>query len=692
MILENLIIFLSGIEEKEHYSHLIIVINSFIAFIIAIFVTIQEGTDRKFHIKTRISVTIGLSFWFLANLSWAIYSMVLHVVPPIPSIGDVLWLSAYGFLGYHLFLSFKKFRNNFNKKLIGLGVVIGIIFLTVMTSFTLSISSLENFRGISMFIVLLLYPALATLLLVFSIILQIGLRKDTHHAVPWMCDSLATLAIVIADSWFVIVVLTQNVADLWLSAVFINAHYLIMAGGLIWYSRYLTHQHETGVITKCYRTLHRRKILSIIVIPLILFIVIFTIPNPLNPFDSSSHHGHEKEISSVHAANNLEEIEIGVLLPLTGTLSSLGESGFNVLKIAFKDINDYLEKENSKYRLKLLIENTRTNPNDALEKIKLLKEENNINTVIGPASSSEIMAIKDYVDQNNIFIVGYASTSPSLAIPEDNIFRLVPDDTNQAKAISKKMWNDGIKVIIPIYRSDVYGNDLLNFTKANFENLGGLVVEGIEYDPPIGQLAASLNRINYVFWGQELITLTSKVQELSITYPLNEIGIYVISFDEIIPILSQANSHPLLEQVRWYGNEATNNKKYEQLIEHFESSIFAERTNYISPIYGFNETNNTKLDSLMKKYDLHTEKLPISFDGSYMYDSLWLTTLAKIESNNTQNVQDLKKTFINISKKYNGITGLINFNDAGDRFEPIYEFWTIEKNRDDNQLEWSKVT
>ena len=405
---------------------------------------------------------------------------------------------------------------------------------------------------------------------------------------------------------------------LWLSAVFINAHYLIMAGGLIWYSRYLTQQHETGIMTKCYRTLHRRKIVSSIVIPLIVFIVIFTIPNPLNPFDDGSHHKHEKEISVVHAASNLKEIEIGVLLPITGTLTSLGESGLDVLKIAFNDINNYLENESSKYRIKLLIENTRTNPNEALKKIKLLKEGNNINTVIGPASSSELLTIKDYANQNDIFIVGFASTSPSLAIPEDNIFRLVPDDTNQAKAISKKMWDDGIKVIIPIYRSDVYGNDLLNFTKTSFENLGGIVVEGIEYDPPIGQLAASLNRINYVFWGQELITLTSKVKELSSTYSLNEIGIYSISFDEIIPILSQANSHPLLEQVRWYGNEATNNNKYKQIIEHHESAVFAERTNYISPVYGFNETDNEKLEYLIKKYGHDTEKFPIPFDGSYI--------------------------------------------------------------------------
>ena len=690
LIFENSFIFFSGIEEKEHYSHLIIVINSLIAFIIAVFVTLQESIDKSFHFKTRISVTIGLSLWFLANLSWAIYSIVFDIVPPIPSIGDVLWLSAYGFLGYHLYLSFKKFRHNFNKKLIGAGIVSGIIFLTIMTWFTLEVSTLDNLRGISMFIVLLLYPALATLLLVFSIILQIGLRKDTHHAVPWMCDSLGTLAIVIADSWFVIVVLTQNVSALWLSAVFINAHYLIMTGGLIWYSRYLTTKHETGIITRCYMILHKRKIISVTIIPIILLTFVFIIPNSINPFQTSSHHIHEKEIGSAYASNEIEEISIGVLLPITGTLSSLGESGYNIVKIALKDINNYLDNIDSKYRIKLFVENTNTNPDEALQKIKLLKEKNNIDTVIGPASSSELMAIKDYADKNDILSVGFASTSPSLSIPNDNIFRTVPDDTNQAKAVATKLWNDGIKVIIPIYRSDIYGNDLLNFTKTNFENLGGIVEDGIKYDAPVGQFAASLNRINYVFWGQELITLNSKVEELHKTFSLNEIGVYVIAFDEVIPILSQANSHPLLEQVRWYGNEATT--KYEQIIKNYESSIFAENSEYVAPIYGFNETDNKKLESFFEKYEHYSEEDPITFDGPYLYDSLWLVTLAKVESNNTKNIQELKKTFVDLSSIYSGITGLINLNNAGDRLDAIYEFWTIQKNKDNRILEWVKIS
>ena len=98
--------------------------------------------------------------------------------------------------------------------------------------------------------------------------------------------------------------------------------------------------------------------------------------------------------------------------------------------------------------------------------------------------------MKDYADKNGILLVSPSSTAPSLAVPGDNIFRFVPDDTHQAQAISKKMWQDGVRVVVPMWRTDVYGNDLLNSTKYNFEMLGGRVVDGVGYIPRTGDFSA----------------------------------------------------------------------------------------------------------------------------------------------------------------------------------------------------------
>lgn len=62
IFLENCIIIFADIEEKEHYSHQIIVINSLIAVIIAILVLFQKGRDRDFHLKNQAFCCLRSNF------------------------------------------------------------------------------------------------------------------------------------------------------------------------------------------------------------------------------------------------------------------------------------------------------------------------------------------------------------------------------------------------------------------------------------------------------------------------------------------------------------------------------------------------------------------------------------------------------------------------------------------------------
>ena len=84
------------------------------------------------------------------------------------------------------------------------------------------------------------------------------------------------------------------------------------------------------------------------------------------------------------------------------------------------------------------------------------------------------------------------------------MFRFVPDDTHQAQAVSSLMWKDGIRVIVPFWRTDIYGNDLVSEVKNSFEKMEGRFVDGVGYTPHTGDLSASLNRINFIIWDQDL--------------------------------------------------------------------------------------------------------------------------------------------------------------------------------------------
>jgi hypothetical protein len=94
--------------------------------------------------------------WLSADIIWAIYQLVLDIVPPIPSAADYLWLGAYGFLGYYLFMTYKESQKKFNfgRKALVASVIGNAIFLGYIIALTVNLSVLSSSRGIQMFAVI----------------------------------------------------------------------------------------------------------------------------------------------------------------------------------------------------------------------------------------------------------------------------------------------------------------------------------------------------------------------------------------------------------------------------------------------------------------------------------------------------------------------------------------------------------
>ena len=99
----------------------------------------------------------------------------------------------------------------------------------------------------------------------------------------------------------------------------------------------------------------------------------------------------------------MKTIMLGALLPLSGASSSLGESEQAALQIAINDINKYFSKNHSKTRFGLVIEDTRTDPQISLEKLKHLSDKG-IKMVIGPSTSAEVDGTRGYANLNGILL------------------------------------------------------------------------------------------------------------------------------------------------------------------------------------------------------------------------------------------------------------------------------------------------
>jgi branched-chain amino acid transport system substrate-binding protein len=130
------------------------------------------------------------------------------------------------------------------------------------------------------------------------------------------------------------------------------------------------------------------------------------------------------------------EVNIGLILPLSGDLATHGEENWEGSKLGVVDFNKHLEEIDAGWTLKMTSEDSATSPVIALEKLSALNAKG-IGIVVGPETSSNIRNIKGYSDSNNMLLVSCCSSAPALAIPNDSVFRLVPDDSNQGTAISK---------------------------------------------------------------------------------------------------------------------------------------------------------------------------------------------------------------------------------------------------------------
>ncbi len=408
--------------------------------------------------------------------------------------------------------------------------------------------------------------------------------------------------------------------------------------------------------------------------------------------DDSAHELDQKRVCQEKANTNSEviapidsngkqSITLGALLPLTGASSTLGESEDAAIKIAIKNVNEYFSKSNSNTRVGLIIEDTQTNPAISLEKLKDLAAKG-VRIVIGPGTSAEIQEVKDYADKNGILLASPSSTAPSLAVPGDNIFRFVPDDTHQAQAVSKKMWQDGVRVVVPMWRTDVYGDDLLNATKYNFELLGGRVVDGVGYIPRTGDFSASLNRINFMIWDQDLRSLSLKISQAVAQYGADKVGVYLVAFDEVVPIFIEAENQPGLSMVKWYGSDgsALNDK----LVRNIEAAMFAAKTGFVNPIYGVDNNNSYKFRLVDNQIQKAIGRVPRSY-AEVAYDAFWVAALTENITGGTKDINSLKKTFLQISDSYAGITGDTSLNEAGDRTHGDYDFWAIRPNNSDDQ-------
>lgn len=159
------------------------------------------------------------------------------------------------------------------------------------------------------------------------------------------------------------------------------------------------------------------------------------------------------------------------------------------------------------------------------------------------------------------------------------------------------------------------------------------------------------------------------------------VGVYVVAFDEIVPILLQAESHPELAAVKWYGSDGS--AQHGGVVKNVDAARFAVKTNFLNPIYGGEKTGRL-LEMEAEIADM-TGRAPRSYAAA-TYDALWVAALAL---ENRVEGGSLRDAFLQSASSYSGVTGSTELNDAGDRKSGSYDLWAVTS--DDDSFQWTNV-
>lgn len=347
---------------------------------------------------------------------------------------------------------------------------------------------------------------------------------------------------------------------------------------------------------------------------------------------------------------------VGALLPLSGTWQNAGTETRAALELALQEINAYLAPRGC--AIELTVCDTASDPAVALTKTQELKAAG-VRAVIGPLTSDEASTILDFANSNDMLLLSPSSTAPSLA-KEDNLFRLCPDDTNQARAMVMLMKQEGIVNAVPVYADDPYGRDLQRLFCDRFVEQGGKVQ---------GSVMFPVTNPDYGAVVREIEAAVSQVDGATA-------GIFVIGSDEEgANLLRHAAASPVLGKVRWYAGESI--AGYDSLVQDPVVGAVAAQVG----LKGFTLSREDEYFHLyahliMQRVATVTGVTPTPFVAP-AWDALWLAART-YQAVPDADFATFKKTLLAQSVNFFGVLGFCELDKNGDKVAARYALAAVK--------------
>ncbi len=358
-----------------------------------------------------------------------------------------------------------------------------------------------------------------------------------------------------------------------------------------------------------------------------------------------------------------QTLKIGVLLPETGLSPINGPAQKAAVELAVEDINSYFVSINSPDHLEAIIMDTQGNIDEESRLIDEMADQE-IPIVICSMTSGSLALVKPQIDSGSTLILNDVSTSPQLSL-DDNLFRLVPDDKYSARVMADFLSESGIEKIIIYYRNDLWGTSLQEEIASSFSDPlnGGIVADKIVYDA----------RLYMLDMDEKVDALNTSLTQALVGATADKVAVILISFEEGIEILKRAAAYPSLASVKWYTGDGLGQNA--DLLNDVVAAAFAAQVDLQAPLIA--EVDSDLYTDLRTRIQSKTGLDHYAF-APVIYDAIWLAALTVSEAGSNAGSVLLKTTLTQEAEDYDAVTGVIEFNSAGDRSSCKYDFWAVD--------------
>lgn len=349
-----------------------------------------------------------------------------------------------------------------------------------------------------------------------------------------------------------------------------------------------------------------------------------------------------------------EEVTVGGVFDVSGNWSLEGEEAKAAAELAIEDFNEYLAAIGADWTMSMQVEDAQANGSVALDKIQSLRSRG-VELFLGVGFSSHIQTAKSYIDTNNLLIISHASQAANLAV-NDTVFRLRPDDNNQAPVVNDILKDAGIEVVATVNRGDAWGDGL---TAGVAELFDGEVVDLFRYDPDAKDFSV------------EVSVLDEEIRDLVEEYGADKVGVLYVGTNEFLLMIQQMSLYENIDDVRWFSTstQAVNT----DLVSDPQAFEFAKATQFTTA-RSVSESNS--ITQYVNNWALERYDRSASIFTYPSYDSVWLLGVA-IQQAQTTDVDTLTKVIPLVARNMIGSAGHLELNEAGDLGSSSYEIWHV---------------